>query len=64
MDVARILLVRDKVTRARTILGKVYPKATPEEIDAKIRAMSDSVRRSIEIHDTTSMVDRVRAYSR
>ncbi|WWC61536.1 uncharacterized protein I303_104120 [Kwoniella dejecticola CBS 10117] len=57
----RILLLRSNVHAAHLILSKIYPLATPHQIDQKVEIMKRAVRRSKEVNDSTSLAERLRS---
>ncbi|TCD63427.1 myo-inositol transporter [Steccherinum ochraceum] len=56
----RILLRRGNVEAARAVMAKVYSKATPEQVDLKVKALSAAVQHSIEIANTTTLFERIK----
>lgn len=42
-QVARVLILRGQPERARTILARIYPRATPSKLDKKVDEMVHSV---------------------
>lgn len=42
-QVARVLILRGQPERARIILERIYPSATPSQVDKKVDEMVDSV---------------------
>lgn len=42
-QVARVLILRGQPDRARTILERIYPSATPSQLDKKVDEMVHSV---------------------
>lgn len=42
-QVARVLILRGQPERARTILARIYPSATPSRLDKKVDEMVHSV---------------------
>ncbi|THH00255.1 hypothetical protein EW026_g2249 [Hermanssonia centrifuga] len=55
----RILLRRGDIDAAKSIMSKVYAHATPQQVDLKVTALRSAVRRSIEITNSTTFMQRV-----
>ncbi|CAL1709817.1 unnamed protein product [Somion occarium] len=56
----RILIRRDQVEAARSVLSKIYARATAEQVDLKARVLSDAVKQSVYIANTTTLFQRIR----
>ncbi|KAF9555505.1 general substrate transporter [Agrocybe pediades] len=54
----RILLRRGDKVAAHKIMTKIYAFAKPEEVDLKVRVLQAAVRKSIEITETTTIIER------
>ncbi|KAF8953330.1 general substrate transporter [Flammula alnicola] len=54
----RILLRRGDTVAAHAVMTKIYAFAKPEEVDLKIKVLQLSVRRSVEITDSTTFIQR------
>jgi len=54
----RILIRRGDMIQARDIMAKIYAFARPEEVDLKVKVLHAAVKRSIEITNTTTFIQR------
>ncbi|KAL0945877.1 hypothetical protein HGRIS_012160 [Hohenbuehelia grisea] len=57
----RIMVRRGDLKGARAIMGKIYAFAKPEEVDLKVNVLCASVRRSIEISNSTTFLQRIKS---
>ncbi|WVW83564.1 hypothetical protein I302_105585 [Kwoniella bestiolae CBS 10118] len=57
----RILLLRSNVHSAHAIISKIYPLATPHQIDQKVGIMRRAVQQSKEISDSTTFGQRLKS---
>lgn len=57
--VARILLLRNNATQTAQVLQKVYPYATTEQVQLKVRVLQAAVRKSVQIKETTTVWERM-----
>lgn len=55
------MLIKGEYDSTRAIMAKIYPFAKPEEVDLKIKVLQASVRRSVEISQTTTIFQRFRS---
>ncbi|KAF7798166.1 hypothetical protein EIP86_009383 [Pleurotus ostreatoroseus] len=55
----RILIRKGNLDAAKNILARVYGHATPKQVDLKLLALRSAVRRSIEITNSTTFMERV-----
>jgi SP family myo-inositol transporter-like MFS transporter 13 len=58
---ARILLVRSDLAAVRQIMAKIYPLASPDDIDSKVHVMSVAVKHSVMISESMSWSERARS---
>ena len=56
---ARILVRRGQMDAAHSIMTKIYSYATPEQVSLKVRALHSAVKRSIDIADSTTLLQRL-----
>ncbi|EMD36968.1 hypothetical protein CERSUDRAFT_83989 [Gelatoporia subvermispora B] len=56
----RILIRRGDFEGAHAVLTKIYARATPEQVDLKAKVLAASVKQSIEIANTTTVLERWR----
>ncbi|RPD61622.1 general substrate transporter [Lentinus tigrinus ALCF2SS1-7] len=56
----RIMIQRENFEAARATMAKVYALATPEQIDLKVKALAAAVKQSVEITNSTTLLQRVR----
>ncbi|KAF8323026.1 general substrate transporter [Clavulina sp. PMI_390] len=54
----RILIRRGEFERTKQNMEKIYPYATPEQLDTKVKLLHASVRQSIEITEHTTLYQR------
>ncbi|KAI0795722.1 general substrate transporter [Abortiporus biennis] len=55
----RILIRRGNVDAARAVMRRVYARATTEQIDLKVKVLNAAVKRSVEIANTTTLIERI-----
>ncbi|GJE86376.1 Myo-inositol transporter [Phanerochaete sordida] len=55
----RVLIHKGKMDVARGVMTKIYALATPQQISLKVAALHSAVRRSIEITNSTTFLQRV-----
>ncbi|KAL4248633.1 major facilitator superfamily protein [Abortiporus biennis] len=55
----RILIRRGNVNAARAVMRRVYARATTEQIDLKVKVLNAAVKRSVEIANTTTLIERI-----
>lgn len=55
----RVLIRRGNFEAARAVMSKIYSLATAEEVNLKLQALSAAVRQSVEIHNTTTLFQRL-----
>ncbi|KAI0634311.1 general substrate transporter [Trametes polyzona] len=54
----RIMIRRDNVEAARGTMAKIYAHATPEQVDLKVRSLVAAVKQSVEITNSTTLLQR------
>ncbi|THU80578.1 sugar transporter [Dendrothele bispora CBS 962.96] len=54
----RVLIRRGNIEAAKSIMGKIYAYAKPEEVDLKVKVLQASVQQSIEIANSTNIFHR------
>ncbi|WWD17533.1 hypothetical protein CI109_101974 [Kwoniella shandongensis] len=57
----RILLLRSKVDKARSILAKIYPLATSTQVDQKVEIMRAAVQQTQVVNEQTTWLERLRS---
>ncbi|KIM41211.1 hypothetical protein M413DRAFT_445258 [Hebeloma cylindrosporum] len=57
----RILLQKGDTLRAHRVMSKIYAFAKPEELDLKVKLLQLAVKRSIEITQTTTLLQRLKS---
>ncbi|EKM56642.1 uncharacterized protein PHACADRAFT_27439 [Phanerochaete carnosa HHB-10118-sp] len=55
----RILMRLGKMDAARAVMSRIYAHATPQQVSLKVTALHSAVRRSIEITNSTTLIQRV-----
>ncbi|KAG6834693.1 hypothetical protein H0H93_008002, partial [Arthromyces matolae] len=55
---ARILIRRNDLVQARAVMTRIYAFAKPEEVDLKVKVLHAAVEKSIEITNTTTLLQR------
>ena len=44
---------------AKAVMAKIYARATPQQVSLKVAALQSAVRRSVEIANSTTLVQRI-----
>ncbi|GLB39549.1 putative major facilitator superfamily, sugar transporter (TC 2.A.1.1) family protein [Lyophyllum shimeji] len=57
----RILIRRGDIDKARGIMAKIYAFASAEQVDLKVKVLHAAVQKSIEISNTTTLVQRAQS---
>ncbi|KAF8909809.1 general substrate transporter [Gymnopilus junonius] len=57
----RILLRRGNKVAAHAVMTKIYAFATPEQVDLKVKVLQATVKKSIEITESTTFIERFRS---
>jgi len=57
----RILMRRGNYEAAGVVVSKIYARATPEQIDLKVKVLSAAVKQSVEITNSTTFFQRCRS---
>ncbi|TFK92544.1 general substrate transporter [Polyporus arcularius HHB13444] len=56
----RIMIRRENFESARATMAKIYAYATPEQVDLKVKTLAAAVKQSVEITNSTTLLQRVR----
>ncbi|RDX45854.1 general substrate transporter [Lentinus brumalis] len=56
----RIMIRRENFGSARATMAKIYAYATPEQVDLKVKTLAAAVKQSVEITNSTTLLQRVR----
>ncbi|TBU44093.1 general substrate transporter [Dichomitus squalens] len=56
----RIMIRRGNSEAAQAIMAKIYAHATPEQLDLKVKSLAAAVKQSVEISNTTTLLQRIR----
>ncbi|KAI0752753.1 general substrate transporter [Daedaleopsis nitida] len=56
----RIMILRQRFDVAHATMAKIYAYATPEQVDLKVKALTAAVQQSVEITNSTTLLQRIR----
>ncbi|KAI8989093.1 general substrate transporter [Trametes punicea] len=56
----RIMIRRNNFEAARATMAKIYAYATPEQVELKVRSLAAAVKQSVEITNSTTLMQRFR----
>lgn len=54
------MIRRENFEAARETMGKIYAYASPEQVDLKVKTLAAAVKQSVEITNTTTLLQRMR----